>query len=922
MRLLFLSLFLLLLDTGGTTQTHDKKFKRVYNVHDPSCVDVARGRNRNGGLQPIPLHCQGDTAPGTRRIKRQPPPPPPPKLPSEDWKPQKPSTPQQPPAEGAKSEVLWRGEVFRTHKDVKNAGGFNSHAKRIFERSHPDHPNGMTQEMFTKGSSLYEHGVYKNAFSSYVPTSTSREAAKNFAMKPDKVGYLYKIRSSPDMVDVSGSLGGSQYYKNAHELEVAGVYEIPWRQVEGWHTITHDAAGQKYIEGEFVENPEFAPVSGAGTYSSEPSLGGWPEGNLAWENERWAPFKDKPVEGFLNEYLLKRRFAGNVEEFKKWRSDDWSQLPCSGSSPGKRASGTDPCVLIRKGSSEGEIPGTSEESNKNGKTGQDAESEKVDQGPDEEGANRRPKAEGGNQRPGNKRPPSKTPGELPENGVKPTIGESAVEEASSKEFAQLALRYKLSSVVENKFKLSLPSFRTDKLKYKPFGVAPGRLRSKSFGQLFAKSFKKSFHSLAVGLYVVDVYKALANNVSAVDRIAALTSIVPLVGCATEFEKDVEDKGEVKANDVVDAALCEAGDVLLFSRAGAPLGAAIHLGRFIINLIRDIPALIGGPSPKDVRKVKGVRDDAWTSFLQEHVFKDISSKEFGNMLRGALAVESLSFLSEGAQTIGILRASEELAVKQANNTEDEGQLKDFFKNTTEKARLRLDATILDTQRKYLLDLVGNVRDKHQNASILAAANEYNELFIKDKLPEAAEDFKKEIRDGKPPLPDGLTVAYLIGQGAGQGIEQPKTPEREIQKILTSSEQPTKALVSRGENDQASWEIHPLALSPTNYLKMKKDGITQNDINSISIQQTDAIMKFFASNSTQGDKPKPPDQLDGQIAQEFQILVALKMGQTLKYWKPSEDKTLDFFPESAAKDPTATIASILGLKEQDVKAVLGK
>lgn len=340
--------FLLLLDTGGTTPTH----KRVYNVYYPLRVDVPQSRNVAPfplPPPPLPLHPQAGAASTTQLKKRQPPAPP--LQPPKDWKLPKPPK-SQPFVEGPKSKDLWRGEIFRAPEDVRNAGGFDSHAKRIFEGKHPEYHDGMTTEGFKKGSSLHEHGVYKNPYSSYVPTSTSMEAAKNFAKKPGKTGYLYKIRSSPDMVDVSGSLGGSQYYKNAHELEIAGVYDIPWGQVEGWHKIKHNPTTGEYDIGEFVRNSEFAPVKGEGAYLSHHSLAGWPEGHVAWENEWWAPFKDKPVEGMLNEYLLKYRFNDDVEAFNKLRPGKWGRLPCSLSR--KRGEGMDVCTLIRSQRPEGE----------------------------------------------------------------------------------------------------------------------------------------------------------------------------------------------------------------------------------------------------------------------------------------------------------------------------------------------------------------------------------------------------------------------------------------------------------------------------------------------------------------------------------------------------------------------------------------
>lgn len=326
-----LALFLLLPDAGGAIPTHCEnplppEHRGLYGVNVP-CP-------QSKSVEPFPrppqpLRYQAGTASNmnAQLKKRQPPPPPPP--PKDGT-----TTQRQPevPVEGPKFKILWRGEIFRTPEDVQAVGDFDSHAKRIFDGKHPDYPGGMTNEMFHKGSSLYEHGTYKNPFSHYIPTSTSEEEARKFATKPDlnKSGYVYKIRSSPDMVDVSASLGGTRHYKNAHEREVAGVYDIPWRQVEGWQKSTYNPTTKGYEVGEFVQNPKFALVDGAGTYSSQPSLAGFPEGHLAWGEKPWAQFKDVPVEGMLNEYVLKHRLNNDMEAFNKLRSSPWRSLPCSG----------------------------------------------------------------------------------------------------------------------------------------------------------------------------------------------------------------------------------------------------------------------------------------------------------------------------------------------------------------------------------------------------------------------------------------------------------------------------------------------------------------------------------------------------------------------------------------------------------------
>ncbi|KAK2603907.1 hypothetical protein QQS21_003942 [Conoideocrella luteorostrata] len=97
------------------------------------------------------------------------------------------------------------------------------------------------------------------------------------------------------------------------------------------------------------------------------------------------------------------------------------------------------------------------------------------------------------------------------------------------------------------------------------------------------------------------------------------------------------------------------------------------------------------------------------------------------------------------------------------------------------------------------------------------------------------------------------------------------------------------------------------------------MSKKDAGTISIQQEDALMKFFDGKIGEGDISKASPKVTAEITKEFQNLVAMNMGLNLKYSKPSEDRNLHFFPTN---NPASTIASVLGLLEQDVKAVAGK
>ncbi|KAK2589545.1 hypothetical protein QQS21_012776 [Conoideocrella luteorostrata] len=573
-----------------------------------------------------------------------------------------------------------------------------------------------------------------------------------------------------------------------------------------------------------------------------------------------------------------------------------------------------------------------------------SDSESQPQKPDEEGSGRsepesskekvnpgttKPGPEGNQQRPGKGESTVKV-SEKPnaEDLYRDKELTKVIEESSTKEFAMLAARYKVIHLAETKFK-SLSVFRSDYLKYKPMG---GRLPSlkapPSFGKLALQSAGKSFKGLGAALYVHGVIDAFANNVSAIDRIAAVTAIAPVVGCLASLASDLQ-KDENKALAVVDNIMCVVGDVLLFNPVTAPIGIAIHAGRFIASLVKSLVSA-HEESVEAQRKIKQARDDAWTSYLQQYMFPDLTSKNFGDRLRNALAAETYSFLSEGADTIGILQASQQRSFEMTKDTTELGQLKDFFQNATNNVRHRLDTSIVGAQRQYMFKLVNNVRDQDKNASIQVAADSYNDYFVDNNLKEADESIKKSIREEKPAVPDLFTLAYLIGQGTGQDVQLPKQPAAEIEKILTAPEEPPKkeykGLVVRPRagngNKQESWEMHPLTLNLADYLQKTDDGMSKGDADVISVQQMGALIKFFNGKMPEEDLAQASPKLAAPAAKELQILAAFSMGQKLKFWKQSEDKKMRFFPESDVSNPASIVASVLGLSEQDVEKALGK
>ncbi|ODA80573.1 hypothetical protein RJ55_03532 [Drechmeria coniospora] len=488
---------------------------------------------------------------------------------------------------------------------------------------------------------------------------------------------------------------------------------------------------------------------------------------------------------------------------------------------------------------------------------------------------------------------------LDENGAARELT-PIVEEVSARHFEMLAQKHKLKPMVEHAFKQSLPSFRSDRLGYHRAASEPHPLPP-AFGGQVLSSARKSLQLLGGGLYAYGLVEVMVKNASTIDRVAALTSIVPIVGCGGSMAAQVT-QHDAGVPEYVDDAICAIGDILILTPL-APIGEAIQLFRFAVTLTRALDAYISEPE-----QAKVARDRGWEVFLQDHMYRSLSSVEFGTKLCYALNVESLALLSDGAHTIGILQASRQGALGHASSAtvQERALLEGFFHKATEQVQTNISDELVQAQRQTLLNTVYNVLEKHQTASLQALADQYNKAFIQEKLAGAADRIKKFAYNNKLPLPNHLVVAYLIGQSLGQATKQ----------VPLSSPSPSEAnaaLVPSQAVNTTTGQIHGQTLNLTDYLQRKQPGLVKADMDSICIQQGHAVANFLSGQGKVEDAAKASPKLDPSAALDFQILVAMRLGQLFQHWNPSSTGKLQLIPESLMEKP-GIIGTAVGVAEE--------
>ncbi|KAK9438336.1 Heat-labile enterotoxin, A chain [Metarhizium brunneum] len=228
------------------------------------------------------------------------------------------------------------------------------------------------------------------------------------------------------------------------------------------------------------------------------------------------------------------------------------------------------------------------------------------------------------------------------------------EKVSEKEFAELATRHKYSKIPwewKAKGVKSLPEARTKMLNYGPL---------KSLPKL--PSLSGAAGAIGGALWVGGMVHAFTTDSTSLDRAAAMTAIIPFVGCGVHTAAAVENK-ENTAVVGIDSALCLIGDTLILS-GFFPIGLLVHLARFIVQLFAP-------PKPPTRQEALQARDNLWTKFLHDHVYRYIYShiyhspqQDFAFKLNNTLAVIACDVLSEAAQVIGALNASSEASESDA------------------------------------------------------------------------------------------------------------------------------------------------------------------------------------------------------------------------------------------------------------------
>ncbi|KAK2606069.1 hypothetical protein QQS21_003587 [Conoideocrella luteorostrata] len=470
--------------------------------------------------------------------------------------------------------------------------------------------------------------------------------------------------------------------------------------------------------------------------------------------------------------------------------------------------------------------------------------------------------------PNNNRPGRAGAGEGPEELDVAKIAE----DVSEIEFSEFAKAYGLD-LVPKEWKMKFSEVRPRLLGYKRLTPDSPKLRAGSGGIAGAKLFG------AVGAvaWMNNVIQAFKQDTSALDRGAAITAIIPFVGCAVGHAAG-EKNGVNPIINGIDTVLCYLGDGLLLG-GFVPAAVVVSFARAVIQGFQPPPEL---PTQKQMQTA---RDEPWKDLISEKLFTYIYSHDyfyprgrstnFASILESALKIESLAVISQMAQEIGALNASSRIPSLDL----DQKQLQISTQNVTKIAREETLIEVIKRQRKILLGFPHNLRDNF-TASLKASANEYNSQFTKEIT--SPETIQKYSISGAALMGILQAQADNFNQKDfyGEKVIGPPTKHMgEISEFLQKEPLPMPSLfeVAFVLGQSKGIKVAPRTLSIQDFLKQKVTQISDTLADAIAITHATSVVRLLQSDIKEDQLPNIYPALNDNIRHELNILISIKLGK---------------------------------------------
>ncbi|KAM3564225.1 hypothetical protein MY1884_000847 [Beauveria asiatica] len=693
--------------------------------------------------------------------------------------------------------VAYRGET-RDPAAIEAVKGF-------FPR---DPGRAFTKEETEAGSGIYSHVAEKivKDYTKFVSTAMDPAAASDFGKS---TGYVYVIAPDPKMVNVPETLGEFMPAQFAKESELVAVGQIPFDQVRGWIKKStairpgdwlalrehgHKLSGQplseelkkqlgRNIADAYTPNKEYNAAKYDETRASggRPELAGFPKDSPAWKKAPWKQYQNKKVSESLKEFLSEAVCA-KAEACVK------AQL----TSKTGEAGVPDPYVDVDPPCKETDLRKRQEEACR--QLTEEDETETDGQ-----------EAEEGGTEPSEGTEPQE-PGKA-EEGLGAEEKLDLARKTSEEVFEDLFTSRKLSQKA-TEWGLKVKDARTRVLGYKPLTETSPHFSLSKAGL--------ALDGAGLVAWGVGMVQAFTSNSTGWERAAAVTALVPFVGCG--FNAIAESQtGE--GIDVIDQMLCITADMLLF----APLAPFA----FVVKVFRVMHGLFKTKSVPKAEEVQETRDKAWSKILHDKVYTYYYSddslsrnRKFRDKLNGTLFADSMAIVSDAADLIAAANATMQASAKSPNikaqiPSKVAVRQREFLLQLPQLIKQGTDLSVHKMAEQFNKETVGPVRDNtgpHLMLQLVAATetithltsnamvNQYTPTVFVPPGDPAGPDLKEGVRRElgavaahlkKTPLPSPklFDVAYVLGQSKDSMLLRGSVSEEELSKLWPTEDKNT-------------------------------------------------------------------------------------------------------------------------------------
>ncbi|KAF4584359.1 hypothetical protein GQ602_005732 [Ophiocordyceps camponoti-floridani] len=206
-------------------------------------------------------------------------------------------------------------------------------------------------------------------------------------------------------------------------------------------------------------------------------------------------------------------------------------------------------------------------------------------------------------------------------------------------------------------------------------------------------FPAALTAVTLPLYVADVvYVFESASATTMDKVAAVTAIIPFVGCTARLQSKME-KGETDVLTTLDAAVCFTTDALIFT----PLMPVAIVINFAYGMIRSIPLL-------EEHHALTLRDRQWEKRYGD-IVAHYESEKWAAKMRAWFAAEMADIASVVAEKRGWLAAGETVAKTTSLNSTALRRIKRAVAPAYRATEQMLCASIQRSRRRALAEVPG-------------------------------------------------------------------------------------------------------------------------------------------------------------------------------------------------------------------------